>query len=324
MKSNIIKITLSILTLTLTSTGCIAFTNGLGSATIRVCIIDDVEQPVKGVKSRILSESWYDAPSGFSDTNGMFSVYLKDIYLGIGGWFTKDGYYKSHGMFWKWGMSGNSIVPPANTNFTIVLKRIVEPVPMRSKTRAMMPEKSQYTTVPRLDEPVGYDLEIGDWVFPDGKGKITDVFFTVTGFYHGINEFELKMFMEIPGAHNGFQTFHYPKSGAGALLRSELPPPVVAPESGYEKTFEFFTRRIPTRNRTDFSNMETRRWLFRIRTEINEEGEIISANYGWTTEDISFGTFQGKGLFTLFYYYNPDQKSRSLEPKEIADRQNRD
>jgi len=247
---------------------------------------------------------------------------LTNVHLEIGGSFTKKGYYKSIGTFWQQKTWGE--VPPEERINTVVLKRIIEPVPLKKKERNLTSLSPQYTIFPRLYEPVGYDLEIGDWVFPDGRGKIADIFFTIKGYINGINDFSFTMSAEFSGDLNGIQSFHYPKKGPDFPVRSELPPPPIAPESGYEKTFEHFVKRSGSVHSVSFSFDENRKWIFRIRTEVDENGNIIAANYGWTIEDITFGVLQnGQVVINLFYYYNPDPKSRSLEPKEIADRQNR-
>jgi len=126
------------------------------------------------------------------------------------------------------------------------------------------------------------------------------------------------------GEHNGIQSFSINQIITGPSPRSELPPPPIAPINGYEKTFEYYARRVPTdRWHGTTSRDDTRRWIYRIRTEVDEDGNIIAANYGWMTKDIIGASNEGKGRFILAYYYNPDPQSRSLEPKEIADRQNK-
>ena len=49
--------------------------NALGDATVTVRVVDDVGRPIKDVRSRLLSLSWYDAPAGLTDTNGVFKIY---------------------------------------------------------------------------------------------------------------------------------------------------------------------------------------------------------------------------------------------------------
>jgi len=292
--------------------GCATLTN-TPNATVRVRVVDEEGKPISGVHANVYNIFDMDTRPGLTDTNGIHSVHLYNIFE-ISGSFKKQGYYTSYGVFWE--ASEWSKVPSANTNFTVVLKRIIEPIQMRKReVRAIFP---------RLKEPVGFDLEIGDWVFPDGKGKIADIRLTGNGHYVSVNDYSFEVVVEFSGKFDGIQSFHVPKGGAGALLKSELPPPPIAPESGYEKTFERSIRRLPSDKWFPASSDETRRWIYRIRTEVDEERKIISANYGWMTKDFSFGNPNGIGVIVFNYYYNPDPKSRSLEPKEIADRQAKD
>ena len=314
MKKHNLRIILFVAILFNTLTGCAAM-NGLNDATVTVRVVDDFGEPVSNVHSRLLSLSNYDASRGLTDENGVFSVHLQDIFYEISGRFEKTGYYKSSGMFWHWNEWGG--VPPADTNFTVVLKRIIEPVPMIRKNVTAYP--------PHQGEPFGFDLEVGDWVFPDGKGTIADILIFAEGESSSMSVFSFSLSAEFLGEHNGFYPFHVPLENVpDPLLRSELPPPQIAPEIEYEKTIEHYARSSPTHKWGVSSRDETRRLIFRVRTVVDEEGKIISANYGWATQDLFFATIPGKKTgFSFMYYYNPDPKSRSLEPKEIADRQNK-
>jgi len=313
-KINVHTIALLAIT-TLTTPGCASFSN----ATVRVRVVDEEGQPIQGVHSNLSSLSMDDSnrQHGFTDTNGMYSVHLRNIFAIIGGTFNKSGYYKTSGDFWQWGNWGG--VPPANTNFIIVMKRIIEPLPLK--------HNEVNITFPRLDEPVGFDLEVGDWVAPDGKGKTADILLTGTGFYNSPIEYSFNMVAEFSNQHDGIQSFHVPSlpDAPTQLLRSDLPPPPIAPDAGYEKSFERWTRRVPTdRWHGNTSRDDRRRWIFRIRTKVDDKRNIIAANYGWMTKDIVGASNEGKGRLAISYYYNPDPHSRSLEPKEIADRQVKD
>ena len=300
------------------TSGCISiFGNGLGEATVTVRVVDDLGEPINEVRSRLLSLSWYNAPWGRTDTNGIFIIHLKDIYAEIGGYFEKQGYYGSKGKIWEWN-DVDGRVPPVKTNFTVVLKRMIEAVPMKKR------EIIVYS--PRLNEPIGFDLEIGDWVFPDGKGIIKDILFTMnTNYVLEHHEFLYHLSAEFPGEHNGIQSFLFPVYGnvSGHCMQSDLPPPPIAPETGYDKMYEFFIQQ-PSSTKRISSFVERRKWIFRTRTEVDDDGKIIAANYGWAVKDITIsGKPDGSIGFWIIYYYNPDPHSRSLEPEEIADRQNK-
>jgi len=298
-------------------TGC---ANINRNATVKVRVVDENGQPIKGVLSEVMSMSMDDSNSkkGFSDIDGMYSVHLRNIHLNIGGFFNKPDYYETKGKFWSWGL-GQGYVPPAETNFVVVLKRIIEPIPMK--------ERELLAIFPRLDEPFGYDLVIGDWVAPDGKGENTDMLLTAEKQYVAEDDFTVKLFVEFTGEHNGIQSFHYSSKKVDYLLRSELPPPPIAPLSGYIQTHEITTRRIPNPKWFEVKSThdKERMWIFRIRTEVDDDGKIVAANYGWFTRDFGIGNIPDGTARTGFkFYYNPDPHSRSLEPKEIAERQAKD
>ena len=220
-------------------------------ATVKVRIVDEDKQPIKGVLSEVMSMSMDDSNSkkGLTDTNGIYSVRLRNIQYNISGYFQKPGYYETKGKFWSWGL-GQGLVPPAGTNFTIVLKRIIEPIPMKQK------DITVYS--PRPNEPVGFDLEIGDWVFPDGKGKISDLLFSGNGNYVSENDYLFQFLAEFPNKLDGIQSFYFPRENTGISIRSELPPPPIAPELGYEKTYERTLQRHPCRRfdcRLDFQGL---------------------------------------------------------------------
>ena len=288
--------------------------SSLNNATVNVRVVDENANPIQGVRSDYYSLSDDDSLLGLSDTNGIYTVNLKQIYSQISGHFTKCGYYKTSGVFWKWDKWGG--VPPADTNFTIVMKRIINPVQLKNNDIT--------TFFPRIDEPVGFDLEIGDWVLPDGKGKISDIILSLEGVFVTNYNYSFQMKGKFVGELNGIQPFTYPKVEASRRIRSELPPPSVAPLFGYDNTFERYTKQTDKSVWSrSYSYNEEQKWFFRIRTVVDENGEIVSANYGWMYDDIVFGPSPKDIIFRLKYYYNPDPHSRSLEPKEIADRQNK-
>jgi len=290
-------------------TGCANNPNAI----ITVRVIDDAGKPISNVQSRIMSTFSYGTPTGLTDTNGMYAVHLDKIY-DLDGTFQKHGYYKTSGEFWQAPQWGD--VPPADTNFIVVLKRIIEPISMK--------QRELIAIFPRLDEPIGYDLEIGDWIFPDGKGEITDILLKAERQYVSANDYSVNLFAKFAGEHNGIQPFYVHRQSANEFYRSELRTPPIAPLTGYINTYERFARQLPTEKKSNFSYDRTIGWIFRIRTELDENGEIITANYGWFSEDFSVGPIANGTARTSFkFYFNSDPKSRSLEPKEIADRQNK-
>jgi len=300
------------------ASGCAAATgfDHRGDATVTVRIVDADEQPIAGVHSKLFSFSSYSAPSGLTDTNGMYSVFLRKIDSQISGSFKKQGYYETGGSFWKWG-EDVGLVPPADTNFPVVLKRIIDPVPMVQKIIE--------TYLPRNDEPIGFDLEVGDWVSPYGKGKTADIQMTGTSRFESRQDFDVKVSFEFIDELCGIQSFIAPDARDWSKLRSQLMPPHIAPDNGYEQTLLLWGMSTPKPKQYQSHKMGNRNYIFRTRVVTDDNGKIIKANYGWTMGEVEIDPEYGKQIWLRFYYYyNPDPKSRSLEPKEIADRQAKD
>lgn len=290
--------------------GCLSVTKPpLSKLAVRV--IDDAGEPV----SNAYIEAWTywkpdSMPWGLTDTNGVFQ-YKDRVYREIGYLARKKDYYDSLGTAW-WPEKLFEI--PA-TNLVVELKRIIEPVPMVVK--------EVNVTFPRLDEPVGFDFEIGDWVVPDGKGKITDVLLTAKGHYVSDRDYLFSVSGKFTGTANGSNPF-YCLPSSSSYLKSKLPPPPVAPYSGYEPTFEIFTKWLASDKWPSSSHDENKHQIFRVRSVLDESNGIKLANYGWTVRDFGAVPVQDKCSIIFKYYYNPDPTSRSLEPKEIADRQAKD
>ena len=299
--------------LVLLANGCYSMTNMFNDATINVRIVDDAGVPLEGVMVEMYSLSDRDRHVMTSDANGLVSRHMENIYYDIGGYFTKSGYYMTSGRFWKWNKTGG--VPPASTNFIIVMKRIVNPVPMI--------RRSIRTDMPKTDDTVSFDLAIGDWTAPYGKGTVQDISFTSSVQFETRSNFKVKVAAIFNDPLCGSWRFSAPQ-GTDRKIQSKLMAPQTAPDNGYEKTFSLWRYNNPV-ERGNTHEKPDNNYVFRTRVVTNAVGKIVSANYAWTVGDIKVDTNDGKRPWIGFtYYYNPDPKSQSLEPKEIADRQPKD
>ena len=286
------------------------------SATIKVCVVDDVDKPISGVASELINIYDYgETRTGLTDKNGFYSDYIKNIYE-VSGYFEKAGYYKSKGVIWeaptKWGD-----VPVANTNFVIGMRHIINPVPMTYRHIR--------TYFPRNDESVGFDLAMGDWVAPDGKGQQADIYFNGSLRFESRRDFDLNVNLKFNDLFGGIQEFYNLKTEDKKKLGSEFIAPYTAPEVNYEQMYSLWKTSGGNPAKIQQHNKAGRNYIFRTRVVVNEKDEIIMANYGWTVGEIVIDPSNKDKIFLTFsYYYNPDPHSRSLEPKEIADRQMKD
>jgi hypothetical protein len=217
---------------------------------------------------------------------------------------TKDGYYPSRGLNGAFDHANHGQWQPWGKRLTVVLKPIKNPVPMYAKRIDML--------VPEVGKPVGYDLEKGDWVAPYGKGMRTDFAFTVEGRYESKRDYEGVLTLRLPGEGNGIQSY-----SLDPVQRSQLKLPYEAPETGYETVWVWRNaRKTPVAGQpsifVDESN-DQRTFIFRVRTVLDPQGQVIRANYGKIHGPVFFQTFeQGKSRVGFMYYYNPDE-TRNLE-----------
>ena len=118
---------------------------------------------------------------------------------------------------------------------TVVLKKIGKPVAMYAK--------SVNLGMPAFDKPVGYDLEIGDWVGVYGKGVNADILFT--GYFKDKtnNKSDYTLTVTFPNPADGLQEFtttEFAQEGPYSELRSSHE----APLEGYQSEW------VQSNNRT--------------------------------------------------------------------------
>lgn len=278
------------------------------TAAITVAVVDDERRPVSNATVGMgVSDSRGQKASGMTDSNGLFSASLKmrsSLYVRA----EKKDYYKSSGYPWS-GPSSAGLVPPVNV-YTVVLKRIVNPV--------AMPMFIVNAKVPRYEATVGFDLERGDWVAPWGKGSASDLIVKAHHRKDGPRDYDKYLEISFANRPDGI-VVHDEPNGEDLKIASVLPIPQVAPSNGYATNWVAFVSQKPGEPATSNRREANRQYVLRVRSRENERGELVSANYGWIATDFDLSW---PGVYmNIRYYFNPDPHSRSLEPEEIAKRQ---
>ncbi len=292
------------------TTGCLAVTNPPISK-MAVKVVDESGLAVS--KAQVHAWTYWKTDGkiiGNTDMNGLFE-YEDRVYREIGYSVQKEGYYASLGTAWR--PKTRYQVP--DTNLVVVLRRISDPVPMI--------RRSIRTNMPTTHEEVSFDLSVGDWTAPHGKGEFPDISFASSLQFETRSNFKVEVFASFSEPFGGVLRFCRPKRADSSVL-SELMPPHSAPTNGYEKTLSLWRSNNPNERGKNHEKPDNN-YIFRTRVVTNGVGEIVSANYAWTIGEVRVDTTDGKRPWIGFtYYFNPDPHSRSLEPKELADRQARD
>ena len=152
--------------------------------------------------------------------------------------------------------------------------------------------------VPEVGTEIGFDFTAGDWVAPLGKGKYTDILFRSELEQKTRDDFHMRLFVSFPNKQDGLQSFDAPSGRRGSSLKSSYE----APADGYLSEWTQFRLKKP--NSPEESNIDlNRNYYFRVRTVLDEQGRIKSANYGKIYGD--FMQFR--------YYFNPEPNSRNVE-----------
>lgn len=228
--------------------------------------------------------------SGPSDQNGNFAATHLDAVENLEFEASQTGYYPYRE---EYHMGRNYQPEKWNIGRTIVLKKIIHPIPMFAKTVNL--------GIPASDKPVGFDLEAGDWVSPYGHGVQADFIFAGHRERRSKDDTDYKLSVTFPNAGDGIQEFSVPAyylDTHGSALKSNEQ----APTNGYQPEW------IQTKTRRPGKPLVTnwklnRNYYFRIRTKLDEHGNVISCNYGKIYGDFMYFT----------YYLNPTPDDPDVE-----------
>jgi hypothetical protein len=255
--------------------------------------IDETGHPVAVAEVWVSYDIFTNRIIGLTDTNGIFAASHIGDAVNLAFHAEKLGYYP----FWMQYHMGFDYDPTIwNSTQTIVLKKISQPIPMYAKRINAQP--------PDNGKPIGYDLMVGDWVAPYGKGINPDILFTREYNRRSLQDYDYKLTVSFPKAGDGIQEFSVPyKNMEGSALRS----PHEAPTNGYQSQIVRLNMSHPGQ-KLIFDYDENRVYLFRVRTAIDDRGNIVSAYYGKI-----YGDFM-----QFNYYFNPTPNSRNIEfdPKQ--------
>lgn len=269
--------------------------------TMAIKVVGEDDKPIAGANVSVQydvqtppdsNQPEFGEVKGVTDDNGMFAASHTDSSWDLGFTAEKPGYYGAHWgcHLYLPGQFNPKITANGTPTFTLMLKKIVNPIPMDAKRLN--------THVPALDKPIGFDLMAGDWVGPYGKGTHSDILFTGHFDKRSGGESDFTLTVSFPNPGDGIQGFTVPDSQKGSALRS----PTEAPAEGYRSQW------VQTDNRKPGRPIETNRdpnrnYFFRVRTVLDENGNVKSALYGKV-----YGDFM-----EFSYYLNPKPNDRDIE-----------
>ncbi len=283
--------------------------HGQNASKLTVRVLDENGEPIRAAQVRIefveKGSRKQAMLNGESDSKGEFTG---EGYSSakLGADVRKDGYYIS-GSGFAFNDATNGQWQPWNPTTVTVLRRIGKRVPLYTK-------KVQ-ADVPALDQPCGYDLEVGDWVAPYGKGFKSDFIFKIHRDFKDQFNFKIEAEIAFKEQDDGLLPVTSPPEAHNSVFRWER----YAPEIGYDSLPRnlYFINHDPRSGQKQEKNFDFGKrdagYFFRVRT-VKQDGQIVSARYGKIAGDIGIDPRDSKTCMVMFtYYFNPTPNDRNLE-----------
>jgi hypothetical protein len=278
---------------------------------------DESGEPVAGATVSVAGV-FHEVPGstakGITDTNGLYTATVRSQ-GSIATFAEKQGYYRTvlPEIFLNQGRENsyeNALLrgkwlPWGATN-TIVLKRVVNPIGMLAGGGDRF--------LPGTQGAYGYDLEVHDWVAPHGRGKNSDLLLEMQGEVKDDRNFWGQLRLSFARPLDGIIQVPYE-----ARTGSELRLPREATLDGYGSEW-LWSVSYGSLQRSGFPppvdpSKTSVAYVFRVRTELDEQGKIKKAYYGCIVGELIFDprTDRGGGFLRFNYYLNPTPNDRNLE-----------
>ena len=296
-------------------------------------VVDELGMPVAdadidvGIDSMLHADG-FNNYRGKTDVKGIFTVESRgrgctEVLV------QKKGYYVSRPEV-KWDgrlnpggaeMHENGGFRPWNPTIDVMIKKIGKPVPMIVRLANGGSRSRMKPTAEQIGIELSWDLVEGDWVAPDGKGKVADVIVKFESSYEDTHNRSAKVRLRFGNDNDGCIPLHKIK-GEESLLRF----PREAPDKGYDTRELVYSleykeledaSEYKERTLINFPDPPHKGYLLRLRTQKDKDDKIVSAIYGKITNpfDLDDVLFRGRRrLFLNFnYYLNPTPNDRNLE-----------
>lgn len=278
---------------------------------------DDQDAPVADADVLVrmgmtFAEKSYDI-KGVTDANGDFAI--EGITTGneIGISLVKTGYYDSHCQLCYADMRAPHDVKdgkwqPYPMERTVTLRKIMNPA-------ALKIGGGRYD-IPGTNQWYSFDAVRGDWVEPYGRGVLPDfdIFYEWTGW----NPLECeRQAFRVRFLNSKYNGYCFPDK----TVESVFPYAYVA-DASTSYANDFYDECVGTNARDGvFDNKKD--MLFRIRSETNKVGKVVSCYYGRFLKLNCYLRRDGTGGLLLRYQYNPVPNDTNLEDAEVSRRNER-
>ena len=278
-----------------------------------VQVVDDAGSPIADCKVNAVVFSHWKAGEGFgrayhkatpmvTDRNGDANFQIESKTSDLTYYAEPpEGYYRTYHEEYFFGQPAkNGVWQPENEKFKVILKRKKNPIAMYARGVGWQ-EKAE---IPEVEKACGFDLVVSDWVAPHGKGKIADLLFNLVREQRARNDYDATLTVSFSNEGDGIVSYKAP-AGKGSRLMM----PYMAPEKGYKNKLKKSRQAEPGKTTVPGYSRD-QHYFIRVRTVLDEQGNVVSALYGKIQEDIKFWNNRAM-RFT--YYVNPAPNDRNVE-----------
>lgn len=259
----------------------------------------------KWVPGECFGRNIYMDIDGKTDTNGEARVKFLCKSMNFSYSVGADGYYGTGGGvgFARAGSGFTLHQTQFETNLVVRLKPIVNPVPMCVVEMPPYADRGRRYPNRATSGTWGFDMRVGDWVAPHGRGDTTD-FFVEYSKEHLKKDKSLDCALVFT---NGFCDGCYIAKCTGTRFRSDYRADISAK---YMKCLNFDSWGKKYRGRYATKLLDDDEYIvIRTRTRCDDNGQIVSAHYAKIYGPIGFlGEFTCTGL-----YFNPKENDPNIE-----------
>lgn len=212
--------------------------------------------------------------------------------------YSKDNYYNSR---------VKNLDHTKDHELEVILRKKINPIPLYVRNVEVV--------IPVLDKSCGYDLEIGDWASPYGRGKENDLIFTAQKIFHDDLNYKTVVTLTFSQEKSGiFQVINDAEARDYNVV-SEFKNLRNAPENGYLHKQTFTAVKSSKLGYTRSSLKGD--FVFKTRTVIDQDSNVVRANYGKLNNSVSVNKASGvrerMPVLKFTYYFNPTPNDRNLE-----------
>lgn len=247
----------------------------------------------------------YVLVDGVTDTNGVYVAEGRcNEFLRVD--VRKDGYYHTEDKIF-FGQSGKvpSVVDgkwqPYGETRTVVLKKIKRPgrcIPF--------PRRLRDVQIPRQGVWMGFDFEKSDWISPWGNGIQSDILVRVSAREVDVYR-DYQYVMEVSFKNIPYGGAYIAKLDKSSDLKTDY---CANTNECFQSTFRFYSESQPGHERVSSILDDASYLVYRTRTKVDGEGNLISANYGMIKGP---WMFDARGITFTDGCFNPEANDLTIE-----------